>query len=190
MRSLAVSIAVLMIAKRTGLDFYGCIKLVNYCRAETLAGRVPKVESADVFQDDRYLQPVLEDDAVLFSLDELLDPAGTGAGESNGPASEKNISGGSEATLAELRQQLETLRKQFSDYRAAVETTLEQRWSDRDEASNKAGPTSSSRHAAAEGSRAPASSLSSMEKSFGGRDDDSHYFDSYSYNGAFMSAIG
>lgn len=56
------------------LDFEGAIKLVNYIRSEAQQGRKPsQITTRDVFDDATYLKPVLEDDALLFSLDELLD---------------------------------------------------------------------------------------------------------------------
>jgi hypothetical protein len=54
------------------LDFYASIKLVNYIRSEVLAGKdKPDVEDPAAWADDKFLQPTLEDDALLFSLDEL-----------------------------------------------------------------------------------------------------------------------
>eukprot|EP00752_Nemacystus_decipiens_P010411 g9278.t1 len=69
----------LAIRTKLGLDFYGCVKLVNYIRTEVAAGSEPKaIESAVVssegsaFADEKYLRPALEDDALLLSLEELL----------------------------------------------------------------------------------------------------------------------
>ncbi|MCJ1284612.1 hypothetical protein MMC26_003946 [Xylographa opegraphella] len=54
------------------LDFLESIKLVNYIRAEVIRGNTTlKITSKQTFNDDKYLQPVLEDDALLFSLDDL-----------------------------------------------------------------------------------------------------------------------
>ena len=45
---------------------------MNYIRAEALLGNTNlKITSKQIFQDNKYLQPVLEDDALLFSLDDL-----------------------------------------------------------------------------------------------------------------------
>lgn len=58
----------------TELDFYASIKLVNYIRAEVKAGKErPDVSDPASWADDKYLQPTLEDDALLFGLDELDD---------------------------------------------------------------------------------------------------------------------
>ncbi|KXT05267.1 hypothetical protein AC578_8348 [Pseudocercospora eumusae] len=54
------------------LDFYSSMKLVNYIRSEVLAGKQkPDVSNASSWADDKYLQPALEDDALLFSLDDI-----------------------------------------------------------------------------------------------------------------------
>jgi hypothetical protein len=56
------------------LDFYSSIKLVNYIRAEVKAGKErPDVSDPSLWADDKYLQSTLEDDALLFGLDELDD---------------------------------------------------------------------------------------------------------------------
>lgn len=54
------------------LDFYTTIKFINYCRTEVAAGKsLPSTDDASLWSDDKYLQPVLEDDALLFSIDEI-----------------------------------------------------------------------------------------------------------------------
>ena len=48
------------------------MKLVNYIRSEVLAGKQkPDVSNASSWADDKYLQPALDDDALLFSLDDI-----------------------------------------------------------------------------------------------------------------------
>lgn len=64
----------LAIRSRYNLDFYGTIKLVNYLRSNgipdlnTAGGQLPSL-----WTDERYLQPVLENDPMLFSLDDIID---------------------------------------------------------------------------------------------------------------------
>jgi len=49
------------------LDYYGYIKLVNYIRSQTALGHlVTSFSSKELFDDDRYLIPVIENDAMLF----------------------------------------------------------------------------------------------------------------------------
>ena len=64
------------------LDFFATIRLVNYIRhhyaqqpsTSTTSSQLPDTSSAELWADDKFLQPVLEDDALLYSIDELADP--------------------------------------------------------------------------------------------------------------------
>ena len=144
-----------------GVDFYESIKLVNYIRAEAAKGNSkPSVASKDVFDSDDYLKPVLQDDAVLFCLDDVVE-FGSGD-EPTGMNSKEKSTTDPSARIRELEEQLQKMQEQFAEYRQAVGKTLDERWADR------AGPS------------AEASTSSDAEPK---RDDDTHYFDSYSYNG-------
>lgn len=80
--SMTHGLDLLALVKQHSLDFYGTIKLVNYIRsAAALNAGAVDTGSPDLWQDDKYLQPVLENDALLFSLDELVE---SGAAEGNG----------------------------------------------------------------------------------------------------------
>ena len=60
---------------RTDLDFLGTIKLVNYVRHAVANGQaVPDVSKAELWADDKFMQPTMDDDAVLYSIDDLRDP--------------------------------------------------------------------------------------------------------------------
>lgn len=97
----------------TDLDFLGLIKLVNYVRSEVKSGNSdPDVSSKSVFEDEKYLKPVLEDDALLYSLDDVFDDGATPA-----PISE----------VERLREQLASLQSQFSAYREQVQSALLER---------------------------------------------------------------
>lgn len=50
----------------------GMIKLINYIRSEVVAGRTPNISTDAGFQHERYLKPVLEDDALLYSLHDII----------------------------------------------------------------------------------------------------------------------
>ncbi len=150
--------------------------MVNYLRAEVKAGNTkPEVSSREVFEDDRYLKPVLEDDALLFGLDEIMGGASDGEtgidGHENGVVIEgKNA--GTLSRIAELEEDLQRLQSQFLEYRETVRKTLDDRWNEKDamlpSSFNGVGPS---------GTRDEASKVPAK------RDDDSHYFTSYSYNG-------
>jgi protein arginine N-methyltransferase 3 len=152
------------IRSKLGLDFYGNIKLVNYLRSQVHSGQsIPSDLTRKDFDDEKYLKPVLEDDAVLFTLDDLPEvveiPYETDV-QDKGKGVERD-SGSLIARVSELEEELRKVHTQFSDYRDTVKTTLDKKWDE----------------AGVSGSAAP-----KEEK----RDDDSHYFSSYSYNGNFV----
>ncbi|KAH0562364.1 hypothetical protein GP486_002944 [Trichoglossum hirsutum] len=145
-----------------GLDFYGLVKLVNYIRSEVKAGNTsPDVTSDAFLEDDKYLYPVLEDDALLFSLDDLPDDRTL--------KDETDKEGGSLARVAELEEELQRLQSQFTGYKLAVKRSLGERLDD----SDALAPASSSGLLVAAGKR----------PEYLAGDDDSHYFTSYSHNG-------
>lgn len=85
------------------------------------------------FEDDRFLKPVLEDDAVIIGLFDLPDivpekaaspPSGDGA-----PSVEDVLK-----RNAELQEEIARVTAQFESYRATVSETLDQRWGDVDAA--------------------------------------------------------
>ena len=130
---------------------------MNYIRAAAKTGNTnPDVSSAENFADDKYLQPVLEDDALLFSLDELTLGGET---ETAAPADQTP-----QDRIADLEAQLSALHAQFADFRQQVDQTLERRWAEPSEA-----PVAESSASAAASTNAP-------------NKIDSGYFESYSYN--------
>lgn len=150
----------LEVRQKLGLDFYGNIKLVNYIRSQVHSGQKisSDVSKAD-FEDEKFLKPVLEDDAVLFSLDELPEVTDDVQGANSDKGKDvSGVSGPLAARVTELEEDLRRIQLQFDNYRSTVSQTLDERW-------NASGPSKSS---------------STKEEK---RDDDSHYFSSYSYNG-------
>ena len=140
----------------TDLDFLDTIKLVNYVRSEVKAGnKTPDVSSKSKFADDAYLKPVLEDDALLYSLDDIAE------------AQDEDAAPGSEAErrVLELQEDLERLQTQFSEYRLAVQKSMEDQLSKEDEKLDPAVAKASAADRAQE--------------------IDADYFDSYAYNGMF-----
>lgn len=144
----------------TDLEFLDALKLVNYIRSEASKGNhKPDVSSKDNFAGDEFLKPVLQDDAVLFCLDELLESIQQSLTPMNGDTSrEYMLHADTSKRVKELEEELQRLQRQFDDYRIAVGETLEKSWDER--------------------SAAP-----KTENEKPARDDDTHYFDSYSYNG-------
>lgn len=140
------------------LDFLDTIKLVNYVRSEVKAGnKTPDVSSKSKFEDDAYLKPVLEDDALLYSLDDITEEENQDAA----PGSD------AERRVLELQEDLERLRVQFSEYRLAVQKSMEDQLTKEDE---KLEPGASVKHGSAKDRIQEA---------------DADYFTSYSYNSMF-----
>ncbi|KAK6439088.1 Ribosomal protein arginine N-methyltransferase rmt3 [Oleoguttula sp. CCFEE 5521] len=117
---------IIALRKRHARDFYGSIKFVNYVRSQVQAGNLkPQCADSAAWQDDKYLQPVLENDAVLFSLDELddVDEALPNVG---GHQSSSTV----QAEIATLKAQISTLQAHHDAYREEVSKTLEKRWTE------------------------------------------------------------
>jgi protein arginine N-methyltransferase 3 len=115
---------------RLQLDFLGAIKLVNFIRLQLKSNiALPTEISLGDIEDDCYLKPVLENDAVIYSLDEVL--------ESTNDASSTEPSGAVDESSSELHKhnksleaELNSIRESFANYRLAVEQTLDRRWGD------------------------------------------------------------
>lgn len=135
------------------------------------------ISSKTVFEDDKYLQPVLEDDALLYSLDDILgnfadDKEPTmkiGNGYSYQP---EDHSLDSFDRVIQLEKELQRLQHQFTEYRETVSLTLENRWNSTEDASGSVNRTTKSNGTAS----VP-------------QDDDTHYFSSYSTNGQRLSEM-
>ena len=70
-----------------GLDFLESIKLVNYVRSVVkIENRIPVVSGKEDFEDSKYLYPFLEDDALLYSLDDLEHETEDTSAQQPGPA--------------------------------------------------------------------------------------------------------
>ncbi|KKK18372.1 S-adenosylmethionine-dependent methyltransferase superfamily domain-containing protein [Aspergillus rambellii] len=147
------------IQKEFDLDFLETIKLVNYVRSQVKSGNMtPDFSSKDKFEDEIYLKPVLEDDALLYSLDDIEE-------------GELETTSGTEADrrVIELQEDLERLQSQFSEYRLAVQKSLEEQLTKEDE---KLAPVEQS-----------AKRATKIEEI------DSDYFTSYAYNGIHESML-
>lgn len=156
----------LEVRQRLASDFYDSVKLVNFIRSQVHNGQLVSSDiSKEDFADEKFLKPVLEDDALIISLDDLPENQGNAqetTAETSKGKDATNSSGELVSRVAELEEELRRIQSQFDDYRETVKQTLDDRWNDK--------PTSGS---------SESSSTKKEEK----RDDDSHYFSSYSYNG-------
>ena len=93
----------------------------------------PDVSSKSKFEDDVYLKPVF-DDALLYSLDDLAEEQD----EPSAPETE------AERQVLELQENLERLQTQFSEYRLAVQQSMDDQLSKEDEKLAESTPKPSS----------------------------------------------
>lgn len=131
---------------------------------------VPSDISTADLEDESLLKPVLDDDALILCLDDLPEAGaateiGTAEAKAKVPAEAPQV----DALLqknAELQAELEQLAKQFTNYRLAVQTTLDKRWQADEEPEDA--PSTAKGGVKAEGD--------------GKKDESSYYFESYAHN--------
>ncbi len=130
--------------------------------------------SALDIEDENYLKPVLEDDALLMCLDELPQPSQQGPGPAQPAKGSSTVADSASSLLqrnAELEAELERLSSQFSSYRTTVQQTLDRRWGDADDQSVAAKAVAESKDATSPPNDSP------------------HYFESYAHNGMSCEAF-
>ena len=95
------------------LEDLDLIKLVNYIRTHVKAGNIkPDISSKSCFEGDIYLKPVLEGDALLYSLDDVFD------------SESAHVKNPLQVEVDALREQLSQLQSQFTAYRIDVQESL------------------------------------------------------------------
>lgn len=111
------------LAESRGLDDLSLIRFINYLRARAKeTGDSVSIDiSAGAFDDDKYLAPVIPDDALLLAIDEITALQGGSLPVNQDDQSISSLS---------YQVQLEQLKEQFAAYRTTVERTLEGRWTD------------------------------------------------------------
>lgn len=147
-----------------GLDFLGTIRLINYIRSEVARGNLqPDVSSNSLFEDDKYLIPVLEDDALLFSFDDI----------SNEPSLEETAK--PTDRIKELEEELSRLREEFTEYKHLAQKTLAKQLNSQVDESPNASSDQQRRDETPETDR-----LKNAEAG---------YFTSYAYNSELLALI-
>ncbi|KAI1353228.1 S-adenosyl-L-methionine-dependent methyltransferase [Xylaria sp. FL0043] len=117
------------VRQRLQLDFHGCVKLVNFIRQRVHEG-LPVSEDislADI-DDDAYLKPVLDDDALIIGLYDLPELSPPGATVSAQSADNAVLVNDLLKRNTELQEQLASVMLQYENYRATVSKTLDARW--------------------------------------------------------------
>jgi protein arginine N-methyltransferase 3 len=138
---------------------------VNYIRSEVKHGNTTiDVSSISPFKDEKYLKPVLEDDALLYNLDDLQEESTL----TNLPQSRNTAENALEdKRIRDLQEALDRLQSQFTAYRLAVQSSLEEQLSKDDKL------TPASEHNTRQGSSKGSDWIETA---------DSDYFTSYAYN--------
>lgn len=109
-----------------GLDFLEVVRLVNYIRSEVKLGvEKPDVSAKSRFEDEQYLLPVLEDDALLWNLHDIVGLDLDDADEDNRGASVKipsgaTINGNDEDRVAELEKRLQLAELELEARRSEI----------------------------------------------------------------------
>lgn len=113
-------------AGKHNMSDYDCIKCVNYIRATVQAGRDPLPELLEspstpaVFQDEKWLKPILEDDGLMFYDYESAGPSSSGGNvDQAGPSTS---AGGSvpAAAVQELVDENQMLREALESLRWSI----------------------------------------------------------------------
>lgn len=105
---------------------------------------------------------------MLFCLDDII---GVGGEQESSGVDATVETSSSSFRVKELEDQLQRVQEQFAEYRQAVSKTLDERWADKASSSKTSGEPSTA---------------TNVEPK---RDDDTHYFDSYSYNGQCIVSL-
>ncbi|KAL8968368.1 MAG: hypothetical protein Q9183_002491 [Haloplaca sp. 2 TL-2023] len=155
----------LEIQRRDNLDTFGLIKLINFVRAQVSQGLFrPDISPERFLEGNNYLKPVIDDDALLYSIDDIFDLC------KKKPS--MHLPDGSDDTpfaredLDDLRQKCDQLREQVAYYRSALQTTYLEKMDLQGRNIEETNEQNSDE----------ADSRSAKEQ------DDSHYFTSYAYN--------
>lgn len=146
------------------------IKLINFVRTQVKQGLFRLNVSPETFlEGDTYLKPVIEDDALLYSIDEIFDIAERQTHSLPNGAAKTAYS---QEQIQEMLRHIDQLREQAAYYRSALQKTyleklelLERTVSNESSADNKRDIVPAREN-----------------------DNDSHYFSSYAYNGQSLRA--
>ncbi|KAI9294330.1 hypothetical protein K502DRAFT_261956 [Neoconidiobolus thromboides FSU 785] len=114
----------LKLKKEKNLDFYNSLKLFNFLREKQVNNEVFELGNLDwgVIQDEKYLIPAMDDDALLYEFEDILedsDDTGNEAEVDNETAQEKEINR-LKKEVEELKRQLGEKEEQFEQFRNFV----------------------------------------------------------------------
>lgn len=146
------------------------IKLINYVRTQVNREFCrPDLSPQNFLEGDEYLKPVIEDDALLYSIDDIFDFSGSG----KDVKSLADRLAEATVTLEEVHQVIKEnkqMREQVVYYRSALQRTFLEKMELQERSLQLPSEQSVNHDATAAFAREVV-------------DDDSHYFSSYAYNG-------
>lgn len=146
------------------------IKLINFVRTQVKDGLFrPDVSLENFSEGDTYLKPVIEDDALLYSIDDIFDLAEKEAQPLRNGNAESVYS---HQQVQDMIRQINQLREQVVYYRSALQKTYLEKLEVLERSVQGEPSANSDKH-------------SSPAKE---NDSDSHYFSSYAHNGQFLQA--
>ncbi|KAK9463269.1 S-adenosyl-L-methionine-dependent methyltransferase [Lipomyces oligophaga] len=157
------------------LDFFGKVKLINYVRSQVRSGMSIDLGSATGFlQDENYMKPVLQDDALLFGIDDN-EVDGNGKGEEQPRTSSDFLP---TKGKDDLQSKFDKLQLQFDEYKDMVTTMMRRQ----EQKSDSSYSSSSSDGDSPDDDRRPQRRRHRKAEKKSTKHDDQHYFDSYAYN--------
>ncbi|KAG1047676.1 hypothetical protein G6F43_009892 [Rhizopus delemar] len=116
--------------KTLQLDFYQCIRLINYVRYKVQEDASYSCTTFDkndsFFKDDKYLQPVLENDPLLFAFEdsEEEEEEEEEAFDLNKVEPTTELEKKLLSLLFKAKEDLNNLQGQFEDYKSTVKRTF------------------------------------------------------------------
>lgn len=149
------------------LDTFGMIKLINYVRCQVVQGLFrPDLLPKNFLEGDEYLKPVMEDDALLYSIDDIFDYCEQQDKSLPNGSAEPRLS---HDEVQDLLRQNKQLREQAIYYRSALQKTYLENLELKERPLPPLSEQGNSHEAVA-----------NLTGDVTG--DDSHYFSSYAYN--------
>ncbi|KAL8709471.1 MAG: hypothetical protein Q9220_005854 [cf. Caloplaca sp. 1 TL-2023] len=152
--------------QRFDLDTFGMIKLINFTRTQIAKGILRPDTSPNLFLDGEvYLKPFVEDDALLYSVDDLFDIVARQANLSRNGSAEASTS---KDDLQDLTRERDQLREQVIYYRTALQQTYLEKLELEERCTQEPQQTGQANQNHDDGMKS--------------KDNDSHYFSSYDHN--------
>ncbi|KAL9586749.1 MAG: hypothetical protein Q9212_000695 [Teloschistes hypoglaucus] len=155
--------------RRFSLETFGMIKLINFVRSQVLQGLFhPDISPENFLEGDAYLRPAVDEDALLYSLDDLFDYCKKQASSRLPNTSAKATV--SQEQVQDMIRERNYLREQAVYYRSALQKTYLEKMELQEHNLSSSGQQDIQ---VSDGNGDPSSSEN---------ENDVHYFSSYAFN--------